>query len=66
MDFHYKEERIYWVDLERQVLQRAFMNGSMQEVRYHDPQCLRSVCIDSQDIVHSYSYYIVNEDNNMI
>ncbi|XP_058522909.1 pro-epidermal growth factor isoform X1 [Ochotona princeps] len=31
MDFHYKEKRIYWVDPERQLLQRAFMNGSMQE-----------------------------------
>uniref|UniRef100_A0A5F9CRA3 Pro-epidermal growth factor n=1 Tax=Oryctolagus cuniculus TaxID=9986 RepID=A0A5F9CRA3_RABIT len=31
MDFHYKEERIYWVDLERQFLQRVFLNGSRQE-----------------------------------
>uniref|UniRef100_A0A8D2DXV4 Pro-epidermal growth factor n=1 Tax=Sciurus vulgaris TaxID=55149 RepID=A0A8D2DXV4_SCIVU len=31
MDFHYKNERIYWVDLERQLLQRVFLNGSRQE-----------------------------------
>ncbi|XP_077858221.1 pro-epidermal growth factor isoform X12 [Macaca mulatta] len=31
MDFHYKEKTIYWVDLERQLLQRVFLNGSRQE-----------------------------------
>uniref|UniRef100_A0A8C0D4D8 Pro-epidermal growth factor n=1 Tax=Balaenoptera musculus TaxID=9771 RepID=A0A8C0D4D8_BALMU len=31
MDFHYSEERIYWVDLERQLLQRVFLNGTRQE-----------------------------------
>ncbi|XP_048189597.1 pro-epidermal growth factor isoform X1 [Perognathus longimembris pacificus] len=35
MDFHYNEERIYWVDLERQLLQRVFLNGSKQEVVCH-------------------------------
>ncbi|XP_042557497.1 pro-epidermal growth factor [Dipodomys spectabilis] len=35
MDFHYQKERIYWVDLERQLLQRVFMNGSKQEVVCH-------------------------------
>uniref|UniRef100_A0A2K5XS26 Epidermal growth factor n=1 Tax=Mandrillus leucophaeus TaxID=9568 RepID=A0A2K5XS26_MANLE len=32
MDFHYKEKTIYWVDLERQLLQRVFLNGSRQEI----------------------------------
>ncbi|XP_037686389.1 pro-epidermal growth factor [Choloepus didactylus] len=31
MDFYYKEERIYWVDLERKLLQRVFLNGTRQE-----------------------------------
>ncbi|XP_024907571.1 pro-epidermal growth factor isoform X2 [Pteropus alecto] len=31
MDFHYNKERIYWVDLERQLLQRVFLNGTRQE-----------------------------------
>ncbi|XP_004476224.2 pro-epidermal growth factor isoform X2 [Dasypus novemcinctus] len=31
MDFHYYKERIYWVDLERQLLQRVFLNGTGQE-----------------------------------
>ncbi|XP_017365204.1 pro-epidermal growth factor isoform X1 [Cebus imitator] len=35
MDFHYSEKRIYWVDLERQLLQRVFLNGSRQERVYN-------------------------------
>ena len=35
MDFHYNEERIYWVDLQRQLLQRVHLNGRRQEVKYH-------------------------------
>ncbi|XP_037365448.1 pro-epidermal growth factor isoform X2 [Talpa occidentalis] len=31
LDFHYSEERLYWVDLERQLLQRVFLNGTRQE-----------------------------------
>ncbi|XP_036776768.2 LOW QUALITY PROTEIN: pro-epidermal growth factor [Manis pentadactyla] len=31
MDFHYNKERLYWVDTERQLLQRVFMNGTRQE-----------------------------------
>lgn len=34
MDFHYNKGRIYWVDLERQLLQRVFLNGTRQEVKY--------------------------------
>lgn len=32
MDFHYNMGRIYWVDLERQLLQSVFLNGTRQEV----------------------------------
>ncbi|EDL12238.1 epidermal growth factor, isoform CRA_b [Mus musculus] len=28
MDIHYKKERLYWVDVERQVLLRVFLNGT--------------------------------------
>ncbi|KAG8519421.1 Pro-epidermal growth factor, partial [Galemys pyrenaicus] len=31
MDLHYSEERIYWVDLEKQLLQRVFVNGTRKE-----------------------------------
>ncbi|XP_012909439.2 pro-epidermal growth factor [Mustela putorius furo] len=31
MDFHYNKGRIYWVDLERKLLQRVFLNGTRQE-----------------------------------
>jgi epidermal growth factor len=35
MDIHYKKERLYWVDVERQVLLRVFLNGTGLEVKYH-------------------------------
>ncbi|NWR72546.1 EGF factor, partial [Centropus unirufus] len=31
MDFHYAEEKVYWVDSERQLLQRIHLNGTNQE-----------------------------------
>ncbi|XP_054998740.1 pro-epidermal growth factor [Sorex araneus] len=31
LDFHYKEQRLYWVHLERRLLQRVFLNGTGQE-----------------------------------
>ncbi|XP_036264937.1 pro-epidermal growth factor isoform X1 [Pipistrellus kuhlii] len=31
VDFHYSKERIYWVDPDRQLLQRVFLNGTRQE-----------------------------------
>lgn len=48
MDFHYNKERLYWVDTERQLLQRVFMNGTRQEVMYHFPRYLRNFCIGCQ------------------
>ncbi|XP_061211196.1 pro-epidermal growth factor isoform X4 [Neopsephotus bourkii] len=30
-DFHYAEEKVYWVDSERQLLQRIHLNGTKQE-----------------------------------
>ncbi|XP_067993545.1 pro-epidermal growth factor isoform X1 [Melanerpes formicivorus] len=31
MDFHYAEEKVYWVDSERRLLQRIHLNGTKQE-----------------------------------
>ncbi|XP_028932872.1 pro-epidermal growth factor isoform X1 [Ornithorhynchus anatinus] len=31
MDFYYKEERLYWVDLEREILHSVSLNGLRQE-----------------------------------
>ncbi|KAM6429477.1 pro-epidermal growth factor [Rhynochetos jubatus] len=31
MDFHYTEEKLYWVDSERRLLQRIHLNGTKQE-----------------------------------
>lgn len=33
MDFHYIEEKVYWVDSERRLLQRIHLNGTKQEVK---------------------------------
>jgi len=33
MDFHYTEEKVYWVDSERRLLQRIHLNGTKQEVK---------------------------------
>ncbi|XP_056659056.1 pro-epidermal growth factor isoform X1 [Monodelphis domestica] len=32
MDFHYRKEKIYWVDLERGLLQKVFLNGTKKEI----------------------------------
>ncbi|RXM96442.1 Pro-epidermal growth factor, partial [Acipenser ruthenus] len=31
LDFHYNEERIYWVDSDKGLVQRVFMNGTKRE-----------------------------------
>ncbi|KAM9381860.1 pro-epidermal growth factor [Phaethornis superciliosus] len=31
MDFHYTEDKVYWVDSERRLLQRIHLNGTKQE-----------------------------------
>nr|XP_033811318.1 pro-epidermal growth factor isoform X3 [Geotrypetes seraphini] len=32
LDFHYEEETVYWVDSEKGILQRVFLNGTKREV----------------------------------
>ncbi|XP_040607731.1 pro-epidermal growth factor [Mesocricetus auratus] len=49
MDFHYKEERLYWVDLERQLLQRVFLNGSRQETVCHVEKNVSGMAINWVD-----------------
>ncbi|ERE90154.1 protein 3 [Cricetulus griseus] len=49
MDFHYKEERLYWVDLERQLLQRVFLNGSGQETVCHVEKNVSGMAINWVD-----------------
>lgn len=33
MDFHYTEEKVYWVDSERRLLQRIHLTGAKREVK---------------------------------
>ncbi|XP_074084812.1 pro-epidermal growth factor isoform X2 [Macrotis lagotis] len=35
MDFHYRKEKVYWVDLERRLLQKVFLNGTKKEILCH-------------------------------
>ncbi|GAB1288109.1 Pro-epidermal growth factor [Apodemus speciosus] len=49
MDFHYKEERLYWVDLERQLLQRVFLNGSRQEHSVQSKKTVSGLAINWMD-----------------
>lgn len=33
IDFHYTEEKVYWVDSEKRLLQRIHLNGTKREVK---------------------------------
>ncbi|KAL1772528.1 pro-epidermal growth factor isoform X1 [Sigmodon hispidus] len=49
IDFHYKEERLYWVDLEKQLLQRVFLNGTRQETVCHIEKNVSGMAINWVD-----------------
>ncbi|KAM9026597.1 pro-epidermal growth factor isoform 1-T1 [Ara ararauna] len=51
-DFHYTEERVYWVDSERQLLQRIHLNGTKQERLCYIDKGISGFAIDwiNQDI----------------
>ncbi|XP_061334554.1 pro-epidermal growth factor isoform X2 [Pezoporus flaviventris] len=52
MDFHYTEEKVYWVDFERQLLQRIHLNGTKQERLCYIDKGISGFAIDwvNQDI----------------
>uniref|UniRef100_A0A8C6ISX6 Pro-epidermal growth factor n=1 Tax=Melopsittacus undulatus TaxID=13146 RepID=A0A8C6ISX6_MELUD len=52
MDFHYTEEKVYWVDSERQLLQRIHLNGTKQERLCYIDKGISGFAIDwvNQDI----------------
>ncbi|XP_012621647.3 pro-epidermal growth factor [Microcebus murinus] len=56
MDFHYNEERIYWVDLEKQLLQRVFLNGSRQERVCHIEKNVSGMAINwiNEEVIWSH------------
>ncbi|NXI92150.1 EGF factor, partial [Psophia crepitans] len=53
MDFHYTEEKVYWVDSERQLLQRIHLNGTKQERLCYIDRGISGFAIDwiNQDIL---------------
>ncbi|NXH20184.1 EGF factor, partial [Bucco capensis] len=53
MDFHYPEEKVYWVDSERRLLQRAHLNGTKQERLCYIDKGISGFAIDwiNQDIL---------------
>uniref|UniRef100_A0A8C8RRU4 Pro-epidermal growth factor n=1 Tax=Pelusios castaneus TaxID=367368 RepID=A0A8C8RRU4_9SAUR len=53
IDFHYKEERIYWVDSEKGLLQRVYLNGTKQERLHYIEKGVSGFAINwiNQDIL---------------
>uniref|UniRef100_A0A8C4V3W9 Pro-epidermal growth factor n=1 Tax=Falco tinnunculus TaxID=100819 RepID=A0A8C4V3W9_FALTI len=53
MDFHYTEEKVYWVDSERRLLQRIHLNGTKQERLCYIDKGISGFAIDwiNQDIL---------------
>ncbi|XP_063192732.1 pro-epidermal growth factor isoform X2 [Chroicocephalus ridibundus] len=53
MDFHYAEEKVYWVDSERRLLQRIHLNGTKRERLCYIDKGISGFAIDwiNQDIL---------------
>ncbi|NXC12608.1 EGF factor, partial [Corythaeola cristata] len=53
MDFHYSEEKVYWVDSERRLLQRIHLNGTKRERLCYIDKGISGFAIDwiNQDIL---------------
>ncbi|NWY60779.1 EGF factor, partial [Chionis minor] len=53
MDFHYTEEKVYWVDSERRLLQRIHLNGTKRERLCYIDKGISGFAIDwiTQDIL---------------
>ncbi|XP_020857031.1 pro-epidermal growth factor isoform X2 [Phascolarctos cinereus] len=46
MDFHYRKKKVYWVDLERGLLQKVFLNGTKKEILGHVEKGVSGMAID--------------------
>ncbi|XP_036620333.1 pro-epidermal growth factor [Trichosurus vulpecula] len=46
MDFHYRKKKVYWVDLERGLLQRVFLNGTKKEILCRVEKGVSGMAID--------------------
>ncbi|KFU94504.1 Pro-epidermal growth factor [Chaetura pelagica] len=53
MDFHYSDDKVYWVDSERRLLQRIHLNGTKQERLCYIDKGISAFAIDwiNQDIL---------------
>ncbi|XP_044538369.1 pro-epidermal growth factor isoform X3 [Gracilinanus agilis] len=49
MDFHYRKEKIYWVDLERGLLQKVFLNGTKKEILCNAEKGVSGMAINWKD-----------------